>query len=78
MYEPTEQLFGRHAAMQLATDVAKNTSGIPTKQAMKIAEGVMQPLQGGNGSGNGSSNSEVIARFKQLLQGDAVAPRSPE
>ena len=38
MYEPTEQLFGRHAAMHLATDVAKNTSGIPTKQAMKIAE----------------------------------------
>ena len=38
MYEPTEQLFGRHAAMHLATDVAKNTSGIPTKQAMTIAE----------------------------------------
>ena len=35
MYEPTEQLFGRHAAMHLATDVAKNTSGIPTKQAME-------------------------------------------
>ena len=37
MYEPTEQLFHRHAGVSLATDVA-TTSGIPTKQAMKIAE----------------------------------------
>ena len=37
MYEPTEQLFHRHAGVNLATDVA-TTSEIPTKQAMKIAE----------------------------------------
>ena len=36
MYEPTEQLFNRHAGVRLATDVAINW--IPTKQAMKIAE----------------------------------------
>ena len=36
MYEPTEQLFNRHAGVSLATDVA--AGWIPTKQAMKIAE----------------------------------------